>query len=248
MAGEVTLFLVAGVAAGAVNAVAGGGSLISFPALVYAGLPPLSANVSSTVALWPGYAGAAAGFRQELRGTARRIRAMSLVAMCGGAAGAALLLTTPVAVFERLAPFLVIFASLLLAATGLPTDAAEEPAPADRQNAWGMAGLFLTGVYGGYFGGGLGVLLLGVLALSVRENLLRLTAYKSVLSLVINSVAVLTFAVAGPVRWDVVALMAPAAVAGGFAGARAARKVRPALLRAVVVVFGLVAGIALWLG
>jgi uncharacterized protein len=246
---ELLLLVGAGLLAGSLNAVAGGGSLISFPALLAAGLPPLQANVTNTVSVWPGYVGTAVGYRPELVGQRPRLVLLLPTALAGAALGCALLLLTPESVFDAVVPFLVLLASLLLAV---------QARVAERVRAWpGGAGdirspllhigALLGAAYGAYFGGGLGVVLLGLLGLFVADGMQRLNALKNVLSLVINTVALLVFALFGPVQWASVAVLAPATLAGGYFGARVARRLDPAVLRWTIVVFGLVVGVALLL-
>lgn len=249
--GTVELLAVAGVAvvAGGLNAVAGGGSLVLFPSLLAVGLPPLAANVTTTVSIWPGYVGTALGYRAELCGQLRRVLVLALPALLGGATGAVLLLTTPETVFEAVVPVLVVLASLLL---GLQT-----PVTRWVQGVPGAAGglgspllhgaLFLAAVYGGYFGGALGVVLLAVLAVLLAGDLQRLNALRAVLSLLVNTVALVAFALFGPVDPLVVAVAAPASLLGGYVGARLARRLPVHLLRGVVVVFGVAVGVALLL-
>jgi uncharacterized protein len=245
---ETGLLAAAGVAAGVVNAVAGGGSLISFPALLAVGYPAVSANVTNTVALWPGYIGGALGYRAELSGQRGRALAFSVTSVLGAAAGCLLLLVTPEGVFQSLTPVLIAVASLLLAVQPwLKRRLTASSRLSDRHRRTLLhGGLLFGGVYGAYFGAGLGVMLLGVLGVFVPDDLQRVNAVRSVLSLVVNTVAFAAFALFGPVRWDAVAVMAAASLTGGFAGARVARRLSPALLRGLIVTFGL--GVALALG
>ena len=244
---DALVLVVAGLAAGSINAVAGGGSLVSFPALLALGLPPLSANVTNSVAVWPGYVGTSWGYRRELRTQGRRVLALTPAAVLGAACGCLLLLVTSEEVFARAVPFLVILGSLLLAVQGRVTA---------QVRRWPGAGsgirspllhgsIVLAAAYGAYFGGGLGVVLLASLGLFLADDLQRLNALKSLLSLVINAVALVAFALFGPVVWSAVAALAPAALLGGYLGARIARRLDPTVLRAVVVVFGIGVGIAL---
>lgn len=244
---ESVLLLAAGLAAGAVNAVAGGGSLVSFPALLATGLPPLTANVTSSVAIWPGYVGTCWGYRRELADQRGRLLALLPAAVLGAVAGCLLLLVTSAEVFERVVPFLVIAGSLLLAVQSRVTDRV-------RRLPGGAGGLTspllhaataLAAAYGAYFGGGLGVVLLAVLGLFVADGLQRLNGLKSALSLLINGVALLAFATFGPVEWTSVALLAPSALLGGYVGARVARRLDQARLRGVVVAFGIGVGVVL---
>jgi uncharacterized protein len=245
----ITLALLAGAAvlAGAINSVAGGGSLILFPALIAAGLSPLAANVTTTTAVWPGYVGTAAGYRAELRGQRPAIVALGLTGLLGGAGGAALLLTTGEALFEAVVPFLVLLAAGLLAVQPRVAGAV--------QRLPGYSGglrspllhvvVFAAAVYGGYFGAALGVVLLAVLAVFLTRGLQEVNALRSTVALAANTVAVLAFALFGPVHWGAVAVTAPAALLGGYLGARVARLLPVPVLRWTVVVFGVGVGIAL---
>lgn len=238
--------LLAGLFAGGVNAVAGGGSLLVFPALLAVGFPPLAANVTNSVAQWPGYLGIVVGARHDLRGQRRRIAATSIVAVAGSAVGCALLLTLPGAVFDTLVPVLVLLASALLALQpsikrriGTP-----EPGAPDRLAAL-LPAVFVAAVYGGYFGGALGVILIATLSLCAHDGLVRLNALKGLLSLAIASVTVVIFAVGAPVDWLAVALLAPTTLIGGFVGAKLARRLPEPVLRWSVVTLGVAVGIAL---
>ncbi|MDE0803120.1 MAG: sulfite exporter TauE/SafE family protein [Acidimicrobiales bacterium] len=243
---DAVLIAVAGFLAGGVNAVAGGGSLISFPALVAIGLPTLDANVTNTTAVWPGYLGSAAAYREELASQRDRLRALASTALVGGVVGAAVLLATDDAVFDALVPFLVLAGSVLLALQPRIATMVEA-----RSQSVGNAtvqlhlAVFVAAIYGAYFGGGLGVILLAVLGIYVAEHLQRLNALKTALSLLINTVALVAFALFGPVDWLSVAIVAPASLAGGYAGARIARRLSQRALRTTVVVFGVV--VAIWL-
>ena len=233
----------AGLVAGGVNSIAGGGSLLLFPALVAVGYGTLAANVTNSVALWPGYLGGAYGFRRELGGQRSRLIALSATAAAGSVAGCVLLLATPEGAFDVVVPFLVLAASLLLAVQPrVRTLVGGHTRPAVLYPAVGAAS-----VYGGYFGGALGVILLGTLALTLPDSLRRLNAIKAVLQLVVGTVTVVAFGIFGPVDWVAVAIIAPAALVGGVLGAKLARRVDDELLRRVVVVFGVVVAVALFL-
>ncbi|HUF32076.1 MAG TPA: sulfite exporter TauE/SafE family protein [Acidimicrobiales bacterium] len=246
-AAEIVLIAVAGFLAGGVNAVAGGGSLISFPALVAAGLPTLAANVTNTVAVWPGYLGSAAAYRSELRDQGHRLRALAVTSVLGAAAGAAILLVAPDAVFDAVVPFLVLAGSVLLALQPRIAKAvlARTAAGAGGQTVQLHVAIFLAAVYGAYFGGGLGVILLAVLGIFVADHLQRLNGLKAAISLLINTVALVAFALFGPVDWAAVAIVAPASLLGGYVGGRLARRLSPDALRTTIVVFGVV--VAIWL-
>jgi hypothetical protein len=235
----------AGLVAGAVNAIAGGGSLLLFPALVATGYGTLPANVTNSVALWPGYVGGVAGFREELRGQRSRLPGLLLTAIAGAAAGCVLLLSTPDSAFDAVVPFLVLGASLLLAVQPRVSRLVGEPREGRGRVLY--PAVFVAAAYGGYFGGALGVILLGVLALTVPDTLRRLNGLKAALSLTVASVTVVAFGLFGPVDWVAVAILAPVTLAGGFLGARLARRLDDRVLRPAVVVFGIVVAVLLFL-
>jgi uncharacterized membrane protein YfcA len=244
------LAIAAGVAlvAGAVNSVAGGGSLILFPTLVALGMSTVAANVTNSVAQWPGYLGGVAGFRGEYAGQGARLVRFGLVAVAGGTTGSVLLLTTPTAAFDVVVPVLVLLASLLLAVQPLITARLKkgEQEVTGRDPLWLHLALFLATVYGGYFGGALGVILVAVLGVGLHRLKLA-NALKSAISAVTATVTVVVFGIWGPVDWLVVAVAAPATLLGGFLGARVATRIPTTPLRAVIVTFGLLVAIYLFL-
>lgn len=244
--GDAFLLGGAGLVAGAVNAIAGGGSLLLFPALVASGYGTLPANVTNSVALWPGYVGGAVGFREELSGQRDRVWKLALTAVAGAIAGCVLLLSTPDSAFDAVVPFLVLGASLLLALQPRVSRLVGEPQEGGKPAVLYPA-VFVAATYGGYFGGALGVILLGVLALTVPDTLRRLNGLKAALSLTVASVTVVAFGIFGPVDWVAVAILAPITLLGGFLGARVARKVPDRALRPAVVVFGIVVAVVLFL-
>ena len=248
LASDALLLAGAGLVAGGVNAVAGGGSLLLFPALVASGYSTLAANVTNSVALWPGYVGGVVGFRRELGGQRGRVVSLSLTCVLGAVAGCVLLLATPVSAFDLIVPFLVLAASLLLAVQPRVSAMVGPPTPETPTKASVLyPAVFLGAVYGGYFGGALGVILLGVLALTVHDTLRRLNALKAVLQFVVASVTVLVFAAFGPVDWAAVAVIAPASLIGGYLGARVASRLDDRVLRWAVVVFGVVVAVVLFI-
>lgn len=237
--------------AGGLNAVAGGGTLLTFPALVAAGLPVVSANVTNAVALVPGYAGGIGGYRRELDGQSATIRRLLPIAVLGGLVGAVLLLVTSTRAFRVIVPVLVLGASLLLLAQPRLQGRLQRPHPrtgaphsGDRRVLVDV-GVFLAAVYGGYFGGVLGVVLLATLGIAMTDHLQRLNALKNVLQFSINGVAVLVFAAFGPVQWWLVLAMAPLTTLGGWGGSRAARRLEPEVLRRTVGIFGIVCAVVL---
>ena len=237
--------------AGAINAVAGGGSLVSFPALIAAGYPSKAANVTNTVALWPGYLGGSIGYRRELAHQRHRVLALTPACAAGALAGSAILLATPESAFDAFVPFLILFACALMAAQDrlgrfarhhhLVTTA-DQGAP-----ALSHVSVFLMSIYGAYFGAGLGILLLAMLTILVPDDLQNSNALKGLLSLLINAVAVVYFAAFGPVRWGPMAIMAVGALGGGYLGAGVARRLGSGSLRFAVVSYGVVVAVVLLL-
>ncbi|HSL07942.1 MAG TPA: sulfite exporter TauE/SafE family protein [Pseudonocardiaceae bacterium] len=243
---DLALLVVAGVASGVVNAVAGGGSLLLFPALLAVGFPPLAANVTNSVIQCPGYVGLALGSRRELRGQQSRVLSTTGVAVTGSLVGSLLLLVLPAEVFDAVVPALVALASVLLGMQPWLARRIGEPHPeAPDRRAFLLPAVFLAAIYGGYFGGALGVILIAVLALTAHDDLRRLNAVKGVLSLIISVVSVAVFAIGAPVDWPVVALLAPTTLVGGFLGAKIAGQLPAPVLRGTVVVVGLAVSIYL---
>jgi hypothetical protein len=248
---DVALLIVAGLAAGIVNGFAGGGSLITFPALIATGLPPVSANVTNSLSVVPGYAASAYGTRSDLReliGHDRsRVWALLPTAVAGSVGGCALLLLAPDRAFDLVVPFLVLGAAAILAfqnrlraVVGNP----HELSPRRRTLAvHGMVAVCAT--YGGYFGAAMGVMMVAGLGLVIADTMARLSALKNVISTTVGLATVVIFAAFGPVDWLAVAVVAPATIAGGYTGARLARRLRSDVLRAVIVVFAVVVGLIL---
>jgi uncharacterized protein len=228
-----------------VNAVAGGGSLISFPALLGVGYPSVTANVTNSVAVLPGYLGGSFGYRRELLGQRRRVLALAITSVLGALGGAVLLLVTSNRLFEHIVPFLILFACALLAAQPFLSRVVRPPSGVQERSVRLHAMELLTAVYGGYFGAGLGIMLLAVLALSIDDDLQRLNALKGLLSLLIGAVAAACFALFGPVKWGAAAVMAVASLVGGQAGVGLARRLDDRVLRAVVVAFGVAVAVVL---
>jgi len=242
--------------AGAVNALAGGGTLITFPALVALGIPPLSANVTNTVALCPGYLGGAVAQAGDLAGTRRRLAAFVPAGILGGLAGGWLLLRSGERLFSELVPFLIFGAALLLAlqdrvraallGRAVGRDAGAKGGSAEHAGI-AIAGILIASVYGGYFGAGLSVILLAVLGLAIADSLTRLNAQKQVIALAVNVSAAIFFVASGRVVWPVALVMAGGALAGGAAGGRLAGRVKPATLRRTVVAIGVGVAIIYWM-
>lgn len=235
-----------------VNSVAGGGTLLTFPALVALGVPPLIANATSTVALWPGAVSSMVGYRGRLQGLQRWALVFAMPSLAGGAVGAWLLLRTPEARFEQIVPWLVLGATLLFAVQGPLTRRLRAGAPAHDEGVFaprhGLAALtcqFLVGIYGGYFGAGIGILMLAVLGFMGFSDIHRMNGLKNWGGLCMNFVAALMFALSGIVDWAVAIAMASGAIAGGYLTARLAQRIPQPLVRRGIIVIGIASGI--WL-
>jgi uncharacterized membrane protein YfcA len=241
-AAELTLVCGAGLVGGFVNSIAGGGSLLLFPALVASGMGTVAANVTNSVALWPGYLGNVVALGPEDR-PGRRQWQVLLAAAIGAGAGCALLLLTPASAFDVVVPFLVLGASALLAFQ--PRIKRALGGHERDRHSHLIAGAFAGAVYGGYFGGGLGVILMALLGLTVAAPLTRVNALKGVLQLLVATVSLIVFAIFGPVDWVAAVLIAPLSLLGGLIGGRLVRRLSERVLRICVVVFGVAVGI--WL-
>jgi uncharacterized protein len=235
--------------AGAINAVAGGGSLISFPALIAFGYSSKTANVTNTTALWPGYVGGTIGYREELQGQRGRLIQLAIPNVAGAAVGTLILLLTPGSAFDAVVPFLVLFACALMAfqdRIGAYTEHHRAAFTETGRMAWPVfASMFVLGIYGAYFGAALGIMTLAVFTIFMAEDIQRLNALKGVSSLIINAVAVVGFMLFGPVRWLPAAFMAVGAIAGGYLGVGVARRLGTRWLRIAVISYGLVVVVVL---
>jgi uncharacterized membrane protein YfcA len=237
----------AAVAAGIVNALAGGGTLITFPVLTALGLPALSANVTNTVALCPGYLGGTYSQRNDLRGQSRRLWMFLPVSVLGGVAGGVLLIYSGERVFREIVPYLILLAAGLLACQGTLRKwilrRSGKTEPADMQDIWALLMVIPAAVYGGYFGAGVGVILLAVLGLTLEDSLTRLNALKQAMSFSLNMAAAIFFLFSGQVNWPVALVMVSGALAGGMLGGRFAGSIRPGLLRWIVVTIGVIVAV-----
>ncbi len=244
---DYVLIGLAALAAGAVNAVAGGGTLISFPVLTALGMPAVAANVTNTVALCPGFIGGISAQRRDLAGQRRRMWVLLPVAAAGGMAGGVLLLYAGDRVFRAVVPFLILSASALLAAQD-PLRAwllRRGGRPADRATETARAALLVgpAAVYGGYFGAGLGVILLATLGLVLTDTFTRLNALKQAMAFSANFAAAVFFVFSGQVVWSVALVMSVGALVGGSIGGRFASRVSPRVLRQIVITIGFVAAV-----
>jgi uncharacterized protein len=233
--------------AGGINSVAGGGTLISFPALVWLGLPSIIANATSTIAIWPGSLGSIWGFRSEFGQVAPRLKWLSISSLIGGGLGAILLRSTPAALFEQLVPFLILFATVLFMAESPIRKKLRERG---GSNSIGMvaaliATLFVA-IYGGYFGAGMSIMMLSCLNFVGMTDILQRNALTSLFSLCVNGVAAILFISLGMVNWHYVFPMAIAAAAGGYGAAGMARRVGRVVVRRFVIIVGLAVSLILF--
>ncbi|WP_232660872.1 sulfite exporter TauE/SafE family protein [Pseudonocardia sp. TRM90224] len=262
---DAVLIAVVGVAAGTINAVVGSGSLITFPTLLALGYPPVVANISNNIGLVSGGLAGTWGYRSHLSDQKRRLVTMAIMSAIGGASGALLLLALPASAFATVVPVLIAIALVLVVAqpviqrtlaarrrtavhAGGPSPLeADEREPGKAAIGASMAAAGIAGVYGGYFGGAQGILLVGMLGLVLPETLQRLNALKNGLTTCVNAVAAVVFVVVAPwqVDWMVVLLLAAGSTVGGLLGARVGKRLSPTLLRAMIVVVGVVAIISL---
>ncbi|MBA4502199.1 sulfite exporter TauE/SafE family protein [Marinobacterium marinum] len=234
---EWIVLIAAGYLAGVLNAIAGGGSFLTFPVLVWTGVPPITANATSAVAVLPGYLGGAAGFKRELSEMSRRQHVqMSVVGLAGGLCGGLLLLVTPAELFSQVVPLLLLLATLMFAfgqrLMGLIRKS-DHPLPL-------LPGLFVVAVYGGYFNGGLGIMLLAMFAAAGMTSMLLMNGLKNWISFVISLISVVAFAIAGKVLWVEAVVMMLAATLGGYQGAALSRLLPTLWVKAFVVFVGLV--------
>jgi len=241
---DIVLLSIAGFVAGSVNAVAGGGTFFSFPALLAVGVPPVIANASNSVALWPASLSSAWAYRNELRSQGRLLIVLCVLSLVGGVGGGLLLLAVKENTFTTLIPWLLLFATLLFAFSKRFSTllAGVGKTPRDSTTACSAAvgiGYFIVAIYGGFFGAGMGILMLAALSIDGYEDVHEINAIKNLLSAVVYSVAVLTFVVAGAVAWSHAWIVLVAATAGGYAGAQAARRIPARWLRGGIIGVGL---------
>jgi uncharacterized protein len=241
--------LLAGIVAGAVNSVAGGGSLISFPALVAFGMPSIGANATNTAAIWPGSLSSAIAYSRDIKPDRQLLVTLLLPSLAGGLLGAIALVITPPTLFNRIVPFLVLFATLLFASRGLVDrwikQEDREPQVPLLGRVWGFLFQFFIATYGGYFGAGIGILMLGSFSIMGMRDIHKMNGLKTIIATFINVIAFIYFALRGLVVWPIAVVMGVGAIAGGFAGARLARKIDQRVLRSFITIVGL--GVSVWL-
>jgi uncharacterized membrane protein YfcA len=238
------VMLCAAFAAGAINSIAGGGTLLTFPVLIWLGLDPRVANGTSTVALWPGLFGGLYGYRRELANSSTILFRLGVTSIIGGAVGARLLTRTPSRVLANQVPFLILFATLLFMSQGVINKRLRLGSLDDKQMGLWWSGAiifqFFSATYGGYFGAGNGILMLAAMGLLGLNDLNRANGIKNFLGICINSIAVLLFALAGLVVWQDALVMAVGALAGGYFGASMAVRIGQKWVRRGVVLIGLI--------
>jgi len=241
------LVFLAAFIAGMMNSVAGGGTLVTFPTLVWMGMDPVSANVTSTVALWPGSLGALVGFRGELGDSRRWMFLLGAPSVVGGLIGARLLLLTPSPLFASIVPYLILFATILFA-VGEPLmrrlrakNHVGQIRSRRQERVWWVGAIafqFFVAIYGGYFGAGMGFLMLAALGLMGLTDIHQMNGLKNFLVVCINLVAAVYFIVSGRVEWAYAIVMVVGAIAGGYGGAGLARKLGRSFVRIAVIVIG----------
>lgn len=246
---EALLVVAAGLAAGTINTIVGSGSLITFPALLALGYSPIVANVSNTVGLVPGSVSGVVGYRRELRGQRDRVLRLVVAGGIGGLTGGLLLLALPSDAFERVVPYLILGATLLVAiGPRLARRMAERRARGGGHGPALAASVYATGIYGGYFGAAQGVMLIALLGIFLPDDLQRLNGLKNVLALVINAMAAVIFIAVAPIVWPVTLLLALGASAGGVVGAALGRRLSPGVLRVAIIVVGTAVAARMLLG
>ncbi len=241
---QILSLLAAAFIAGVINSIAGGGTLITFPVLLWMGLDAKMANATSTVALWPGLFGGLFGYRKELENSSTVLLRLGVTSVIGGAIGAWLLIWTPSPIFERLVPLLILFATLLFMAQAPITRRLKlQPIVAEPKISWWLGAIvfqFFSSMYGGYFGAGNGILMLAALGLLGVQDINRANGIKNFLGICINSIAVVSFAFSHLVVWPIALMMAGAALLGGYAGSKGAVRVGQGAVRKAIVVIGFV--------
>jgi uncharacterized protein len=234
---QIAIPAVAAFAAGAMNSVAGGGSFLSFPALIFAGVPPISANATNNCAMWVGTIGSARGYKQEIAEQRALLLPVIAISVVGALIGACALLLTPSTIFERLIPWLLLFATTVFAISPWLVRKKEGEAP--KHSAWQLIVQFFVSIYGGYFGAGMGIMMLAVLAFTGLPNFNAQNAIKNALTVTINGVALIPFVIARVIDWRFAIPMAVIALAGGYFGAKFFRQMPQKYSRVIVLAIGI---------
>ena len=240
-----------GLAAGLINSIAGGGTLLTFPVLRWLGLNSITANATSTVALWPFTLGGVFGYRRELHSLNRRLLSLAVPSVLGGFVGALLLRLTPSSVFDRMVPYLILFATLLFMAQDPIQKILNTSHPeAHKSTSWFIGAMFFqfaVGMYGGYFGAGIGIMMLAALSILGLTDIHQMNGFKTILGGIINFVAALYFMAHSMVYWPDVGVMAVGSILGGYFGAGLARKIGRTAVRRIVVLVGFAMAASLFL-
>jgi uncharacterized membrane protein YfcA len=236
---QIALVAIAAFCAGAMNAVAGGGTFFSFPALLAVGVPPVVASASNSVGLCPASLSGAWAYRQELARYKRYLIPMGIASFVGGVAGGLLLLVTRDATFSKLIPWLLLFATVLFASSGKISALLRGAGPTKPNNGFiTLAGQTVVSIYGGFFGAGMGIMMLASLAMAGHDDVHEINAIKNLLSAIVYSVTVLTFVIAGAVDWPYTVIMLATGTLGGYWGASVARKIPALWLRRFIIAVG----------
>lgn len=243
---EVVIIFVAAMLAGALNSVAGGGSFLSYPALVFSGVPLINANTTSTIALWPGTVASVGAYRKEIAAERAGIWPLLVASLIGGTIGAIILLQTPQNTFAKLLPFLLLLATLLFAFSKRINTYVRGAVSTSRTASQSTVRIgviflqFIIAVYGGFFGGGIGIMMLAAFGLLGMDNIHRMNGIKTLMATVINGVAVLAFVLAGTIYWPQALIMVVGAIIGGYSGATYAQRINPQRVRQFVIMVGFV--------
>ncbi len=237
---QLVLVFLAAAGAGVLNAVAGGGSFLTFPTLLFVGIPSIRANATNTIALWPGVVAGIGAYLKEVRSQVSRLIPMGIISMLGGGIGAWLLLHIQETTFSHMIPYLMLIATAIFASSGVINGwLRSQNKPALAGSLWAILIFqFLIAIYGGFFGGGIGIMMLALLSVSGFENMNRMNAVKLTLNALINGVAVIMFIAAGAVEWAAAVVMIVGAILGGYGGARLAQRVDQKWVRRFVVGVG----------
>jgi uncharacterized protein len=246
---EIVAIVAAGLAAGTINTIVGSGSLITFPTLLALGYPPVVANVSNTVGLVPGSLSGAIGYRRELVGQRERVLRLGVASLLGGLTGGVLLLALPASSFERIVPFLILVAVALVAVQPRLSQAMAHRRTGGQSHTVPLfVTVYLTGIYGGYFGAAQGVILIALLGIFMTDDIQRLNGLKNVLAFLVNAVAAVLFILVAPVNGPAALLLAVGSITGGQVGAVVGRRLSPLVLRGLIIVVGTVVAIKLLIG
>jgi uncharacterized protein len=242
---DAIIIFIAATLAGALNSVAGGGSFISYPALVFGGVPVINANTTSTIALWPGSVASVGAYRKEIAAERAGLWPLIIASLLGGIIGAMILLRTPQNTFAKLLPFLLLLATLLFAfgkriSERVRKSVSSASLPASTVRGGVIALQFVIALYGGFFGGGIGMMMLANYALLGMDNIHRMNGLKTVMASIINGAAVIIFVVSGAIYWPQALVMVGGAIIGGYAGATYAQRINPQRVRQFVIVVGCV--------